>query len=81
MFFDQIGELQQQRLPFVGLEFAPRAFESSSSGGDCTVDVLGIAFGDGRQQIAGRWVANPSPGRRSRVWVLEANSNTVPTVH
>jgi hypothetical protein len=51
--FDQIGELQKQRLPLIRLDLAPRPFEGATGGGDRKVDILGIAFGHYRQQLAG----------------------------
>ena len=53
----QIGELQQDGLPLRRLELAPRAVEGLARGGDGAVDVLGVAFGDMRQDFAGGRVA------------------------
>src|SRR6185436_21017149 len=53
ILLDEIGKLQQQRLPLEWLDLAPRPLERPAGGGDRTVDILDIAFGDGRQQLAG----------------------------
>ena len=53
ILLDQIGELQQQRLPFERLDLAPRPFEGAARRRHRAVDILGIALGDGREQFAG----------------------------
>src|SRR5262249_58978610 len=57
VFLDEVGDLQEERLPLIGLEFAPRAFERCPRCGDSTVDVLRVALRNGCQQVAGRGVA------------------------
>jgi hypothetical protein len=56
VLFDDVADLQQERLPLVGLEPAPWTLESGARSGDGPVDILLVAFGDGRDQIAGRRV-------------------------
>ncbi len=50
---DQFGELEQHVLPLERLDLAPRALEGAARRRDRAVDVLGIALGDGREQLAG----------------------------
>ena len=57
MLLDQVGELEQELLALIGLELAPRSVEGAPRRGDGAVDVLGVALGDRRQQLAGRRVA------------------------
>ena len=54
---DEICELEENLLPLVRLEFAPRAFERLAGGCHCAVDIFGIAFRDRGQQLAGRRIA------------------------
>jgi hypothetical protein len=54
ILFDEIGELKQQVLPLKGLYLAPGPLESAAGGADRAVDILGITFGDGGEQFAGR---------------------------
>ena len=64
IFLDEIGELEQQRLPLKWLDLAPRPFEGAARGGDRAVDILGIALGDGREKhlpVAGLWVSKRLP--------------------
>jgi hypothetical protein len=57
MLLDEVADPEQQRLPLIGLPFAPRSFERGPRRGDGAVDVLPVALGDIRQQFAGRGVA------------------------
>src|SRR5207253_852687 len=41
ILFDEVGEFQQQALPFERLDLAPRPFEGAAGGHDRAVDVLG----------------------------------------
>src|SRR4051794_35988695 len=54
MRLDEISELQQQRLPLIRFGLAPGPFERAARRRNRTVDVLRIAFGDGREQFASR---------------------------
>src|SRR5262249_3245231 len=50
---DDVGDLEQQRLALIGLELAPWTLESGARSGNGPVDILLVAFGYGREQIAG----------------------------
>jgi hypothetical protein len=56
ILLDEVGEFQQQALPLIRLDLAPRTLECAAGGGDRAVDVLGVALGHRRQQLAGRGV-------------------------
>ena len=73
MLLNQIGKLQQQALPLVRLELAPRSFECPACGGDRAIDVLGIALGT---------VASNSPvaGLRVSKFLPEAASTHLPSM-
>ncbi|MHC2305161.1 hypothetical protein ACVIJ1_001631 [Bradyrhizobium elkanii] len=51
--FDEFGELEQHVLPLERLHLAPGPFERAARRRDRTVDVLGIALGDRREQLTG----------------------------
>jgi len=54
---DEICELEENLLPLVGLEFAPRAFERLAGGRDGAVDIFGVAVRNRGQQLASRRIA------------------------
>jgi hypothetical protein len=56
MLLDQVGELEEHLLAFVGLDLRPRALESAPGCTDCPIDVLGIALRYHREGFAGRRV-------------------------
>jgi hypothetical protein len=53
VFFDEVGELQQQAGALERLDLAPRSLEGTAGGRDRAVDVLGVAFCDRGEQLAG----------------------------
>jgi hypothetical protein len=55
----QIGEFQQQILPLERLELRPGTVEGAARRLHRAVDILGIAFGDPGQHLAGRGVDRP----------------------
>ena len=57
VLLDDVGDLQQQRLALVGFELRPRPLEGAAGRRDRAVDILLVAFGDHRQQLASRRVA------------------------
>ena len=56
ILLDQVGEPEQHVLPLEWPYLAPRSLEGAAGGGYRTVDVLGVALGDGGEQFAGRWI-------------------------
>jgi hypothetical protein len=57
MPLEQIGNLEQEHLPFIGLETRPWPFEGFTSSGHCDVDVVLVAARHGGEQFPGRRVA------------------------
>jgi hypothetical protein len=67
MLLDEISELQEQALPFKRFDLAPRTFEGAAGGGNRAVDVLRVAFGHGRQHLAGRGIERLELLARGRI--------------
>jgi hypothetical protein len=56
ILLDEIGEFQKQALPLERLDLAPGTFEGAASRDNRAVDILGVAFGHGRQQFTCRGI-------------------------